>query len=152
VSGLPAISYRLYTTQNLAMKEINWEREFVQARTPGPRLFISNKSAIPWVLWRTPSLIMGVARQRGEQLRYHMSQGTFREIIVSQALRPTTPEGKFGIDPEDLLPSNFRLEVLAEKRFGARMDRLSRLVAIDPEIPAPDVKRPEKIPVLTPSS
>ena len=116
-------------------------------------LFISNTSTIPWVLWRIPSLIIGVARQRGDQLRYHMAQGTFHEVLVAQALRPTTPEGKFGVDPDDVLPDNFRLELLAEKRFGGRMARLSRLVAVDPE-PAGAVqpKRPLPPPSLTPDS
>lgn len=132
VSGLPAIAYRLYTTQNLVMKEVNWEREMVLARPRVPRLFISNKSTIPWMLWKMPSLIIGVARQRGEQIRYHLEQKTFDEILVAQAMRPTTADGKFGIDPDDVLPPNFRLELLAEKRFGGRMERLSRLVAIDP--------------------
>jgi hypothetical protein len=137
VSGLPAMAHRLYTTQNLVMKEVDWEHDFVVPRPAGARLFITNKSTIPWVMWQIPSLIIGVARQRGDQLRYHMAQGTFREILVAQALRPTTPEGNFGVDPEDLLPGNFHLETLAEKRFGGRMARLSRLVSVDPEPPAP---------------
>ena len=137
VSGLPAMAYRLYTTQNLVMKEVDWEHDFVLPRPAGNRLFISNKSTIPWVMWQIPSLIIGVARQRGDQLRYHMAQGTFREILVAQALRPTTPDGNFGVDPEDLLPGNFHLETLAEKRFGGRMARLSRLVSVGPEPPAP---------------
>ena len=154
ISGLPAIAYRLYTTQNLVMKEIDWEHEFVASRPAGPRLFISNKSSIPWVLWQTPSLIIGVARQRGDQIRYHMSQGTFREILVSQALRPTTRDGKFGIDPDDVLPPNFHLELLAEKRFGGRMERLSRLVSVDREepIPSPSGKVTEQPIVAKPAS
>lgn len=137
ISGIPAMAHRFYTSQNLVMKEVDWEHEFVLARPAEPRLFISNLSTIPWVLWKIPALITPVARQRGDQLRYHMAQGTFHEILVAQALRPTTPEGKFGIDPDDLLPDNFHLEILAEKRFGGRMARLSRLVAVDPEPPAP---------------
>jgi hypothetical protein len=66
-----------------------------------------------------------------------MTQGTFREIFVAQALRPTTPGGKFGVDPDDVMPENFQLETLAEKRFGGRMARLSRLVAVGPEPPKP---------------
>ncbi|MEI7553118.1 MAG: glycosyltransferase family 39 protein [Verrucomicrobiota bacterium] len=132
VSGLPAIAYRLYTTQNLVMKEIDWEREFVLARPPGPRLFLSNKSSIPWVLWQLPALDLPAARLRGSQLRYHLAQGTFQEILVAQSLRPTTPNGDFGVDPDDQLPEGFRLELLAEKRFGGRTERLSRLVAVEP--------------------
>ena len=131
--GLPAMAHRFYTSQNLVMQEVEWEYEFIKARPNEPRLFVSNLSSIPWILWRKPSLIIGVARQRGDQLRYHMAQGTFHEVIIAQALRPTTPDGKFGVDPDDVLPPNFRLETLAERRFGARMARLSRLVAVDAE-------------------
>ena len=133
VSALPAMARRLYTSQNLVMQEVNWEREIFLTRPKGYDLFISNKSSIPWILWQTPSLNLSSARLRGEQLRYHLAQGTFREILVAQALRPTTREGKFGVDPDDLLPDGFRLETLAEKRFGGRMARVSRLVAVDPE-------------------
>jgi hypothetical protein len=80
-------------------------------------------------------LITAVARDRGEQIRWHMRQRTFDEVIVTQALRPTSAEGKFGVDPDDVLPGNFRLEPIAVKRFGNRMDRLSRLVAVDPAQP-----------------
>ncbi len=137
VAALPAMAHRLYTTQNLVMQEVDWEHDFVVPRGRGTLLFISNKSTIPWVLWKIPALINGVARQRGDQLRYHMTQGTFREIIVAQALRPTTPGGKFGVDPDDVMPENFQLETLAEKRFGGRMARLSRLVAVGPDPPPP---------------
>ena len=152
-SSVPAMAHRFYTSQNLVMKEVDWEHDFVLPRQSGPVLFISNKSTIPWVLWRIPALIIGVARQRGDQLRYHMAQGTFHEVLVAQALRPTTPEGKFGVDPDDVLPDNFRLELLAEKRFGGRMARLSRLVAVDPEPPGTaQPKRPPPPPSLTPDS
>ena len=144
--SVPAMAHRFYTSENLVMKEVDWEHDTVLARGSGPRLFISNKSTIPWVLWKIPSLISSVARQRGDQLRYHMAQGTFQEVLVAQALRPTTVDGKFGVDPDDLMPPNFRLELVAERRFGARMARLSRLVAVDPapviparaKPPAPD--------------
>jgi hypothetical protein len=137
VSALPAMAHRLYTSQNLVMQEVNWEREVFLTRPKGYDLFISNKSSIPWILWQTPSLNLSSARLRGEQLRYHLGLGTFREVLVAQALRPTTAEGKFGIDPDDVLPDNFHLQTLAEKRFGGRIARISRLVAVDPEPPAP---------------
>ena len=55
---------------------------------------------------------------------------------MAQALRPISSEGDRGVDPEDDLPANFHLETLAEKRFGGRWARLSRLIAVDPEPPA----------------
>jgi hypothetical protein len=39
-----------------------------------------------------------------------------------------------GVDPQDLMPPEFQLETIAEKRFGTRWARLSRVVAIN--IPA----------------
>ncbi|MDB6093298.1 MAG: hypothetical protein JWM32_860 [Verrucomicrobia bacterium] len=138
VTDLPSLAYRLYTAQNVVMKEVEWESDFVRARPKEPRLIISNKSTIPWLLAEIPALIIGVARQRGDQIRYHLEQGTFHEIIVTQTLRPTSAMGDYGVDPADLLPENFRLETLVEKRFGGRMERVSRLVSVGPNIPAAD--------------
>ncbi len=133
VLALPAMAQRLYTNQNLVMQEMEWERALVAARPAGRVLVVSNKSTIPWVLWQIPSIINGVARQRAEQIAWHMREHTFSEVIVAQALRPTTANGNFGVDPEDAMPKNYRLETIAEKRFGGRMARLSRLVSIEPE-------------------
>ena len=132
VGGLPAVARRLYSDENLAMQEIEWERSIIESR-PGPVLMISNKSTIPFVLWHIETLISSVGGQRGEEIRYHMGEGTFREVLVSQAIRPTTADGDFGIDPEDIMPAGYHLERIAQKRFGGRLDRLSRIVSIDPE-------------------
>jgi hypothetical protein len=127
---IPAVAHHTYTSQNLVMQEVEWEHEQLQRRH-GPILFISNKSTIPFVLWRIPTIINGVGRQRPAHIRFHLEAGTFREVIVAQALRPTSPNGDMGVDPDDLMPANYRLEPIAEKRFGARWARLSRLVSID---------------------
>jgi hypothetical protein len=132
VGGLPAVARRLYSDENLAMQEIEWERSIIDSR-PGPVLMISNKSTIPFVLWHIETLISSVGGQRGEEIRYHMGEGTFKEVLVSQAIRPTTADGDFGVDPEDVMPASYHLERIAEKRFGGRLDRLSRVVSIDPE-------------------
>jgi hypothetical protein len=129
--GVPAMARRLYTDQNLVMQEVEWEHDLL-AQRPGRLLFITNKSTLPYVLWHVPTVINGVGRQRAEQIKYHLREGTFTEVIIAQALRPTSVKGDMGVDPEDVMPDNFRLEPIAEKRFGARWARLSRLVAIDP--------------------
>lgn len=128
--GWPAMAVRLYTDQNMVMKEVEWEHEVIVGRHV-PVLFITNKSTIPFVLWRVPTILNLVGRQRGEEIKYHMGEGTFREVIVAQALRPTTVDGNMGVDPDDLMPPSYRLEMIAEKRFGGRIARLSRIVAID---------------------
>ncbi len=127
---LPAMSRRLYTNQNLVMQEVEWEHDLLLER-PGRLLFITNKSTLPYVLWHVPTVINGVGRQRAAQIKYHLKEGTFTEVIIAQALRPTSARGDMGVDPEDLMPDSFKLEPIAEKRFGARWARLSRLIAIE---------------------
>lgn len=146
---IPAIARHTYTSQNLVMQEVEWEHEQLLRRT-GPLLFISNKSSIPFVLWRIPTLINGVGRQRPAQISYHLREGTFKEVIVAQALRPTSPQGAMGVDPDDLMPENYRLEPIAEKRFGGRYARLSRLVSIDEVAPRP--AKPDSLPAKKPAS
>jgi hypothetical protein len=80
-----------------------------------------------------------VGRTRGPAIAWHLHEGTFREVLVVQAMRPTTAAGDLGVDPEDVLPDSFHLQTIAEKRFGLRWDRISRLVKIDPE-PVKDTK------------
>jgi hypothetical protein len=141
--ALPVIGRRLYTEKNLAMQEIAWEHSVID-KLPGPVLLISNKSTIPFVLWHIEAIISAVGAQRGEEIRYHMGQDTFKEVLVTQAIRPSDANGDMGVDPDDLMPPGYHLEMIAEKRFGARLDRLSRIVSIDPapEAPAPPDQRP----------
>jgi hypothetical protein len=136
--GLPDFSLKLYTNNNLGMQELDWEKEIIDAR-PGPVLFISNKSTIPFILWHIECSLNTVAAQKGDDIRYHMGQDTFKEVIVSQAIRPITDDGRMGVDPEDVMPPTFHLEQIAEKRFGGRLDRLSRVVSIDA---APESTKP----------
>ena len=143
--GLPAMARRLYTDQNLAMQEIEWEHGIIESR-PGPVLMITNKSTIPFILWHIESVISAVGAQKGEQIRYHLGQGTFKDVLVAQALRPTSGKGEFGVDPDDLMPPGYHLQTIAEKRFGMRLARVSRIVSIDP-LP-PGAPRPPPAPYL----
>jgi hypothetical protein len=146
-SGLPALDLRFYTVANLGMQELRWERQYVrdlQSRQ-GPVLIVSNKSTIPFVLWHIPVVLNSVAALKGDDIRYHMGQDTFSEVIVSQAIRPITDDGQVGIDPADTLPPSFHLETIAERRFGGRWDRLSRVVSIDPS-PEPPRKGEDQPP------
>ncbi len=143
--GMPAMARRLYTDENLAMQEIDWEHAIIESR-PGPVLMISNKSTIPFILWHIEAVISAVGAQKGEQIRYHMGQGTFKDVLVSQALRPTSKDGDFGVDPDDLMPPSYHLQTIAEKRFGTRIARLSRIVSIDPA--APGAPKPPPAPYL----
>jgi hypothetical protein len=143
--GLPAINLGLYTITNDGMQELDWEHGIIAAQQ-GPLLVISNKSTIPFILWHIQAILNPAAATKGNDISYHMGQQTFREVLVTQAIRPSSAEGDMGVDPDDLLPPNFHLEKIAEKRFGGRLDRISRIVSIDPEpekAPQPDQRAPE---------
>ncbi len=110
--------------------EIEWERRFVAARPPGPRLIVTNKSTLPWLLLKTPSILVGRARLVADRVQSSLEESMFREILVMQSFRPTTTDGDYAMAPEDRLPKGFKLEFLAERRFGTKLTRISRLVAV----------------------
>ena len=141
--GLPAMAIKYYTVENLGMQELDWERAVIGSR-PGPVLVISNKSTIPFMLWRVEAILNTIAVMKGNDIRYHMGQGTFKEVIVTQAIRPFSGEGGQGVDPEDVLPPTFHLQEITERRFGSRVDRISRVVSID-AVPESE-KKPEQNP------
>lgn len=126
----PQTANHQYTSLNLAPAQIRWEKTVLEHRPAGERLIVSNKTVLPWIMDLQPAIIIDTARQRGEQLQFHLQAGTFSEILVMQRLQPSSTRGDFQVDPADALPPEFRLETVAEKRFGAALARISRLVAI----------------------
>lgn len=129
VIAAPAYAHRFYTTHNLVMHEINWELEQAEARRR-PVLWITAKATMPFLLEKISALNTSIAAVRAPQIAWHMQQGTFHEVLVSQVLRPTSAKGEMIVDPAEELPAGFRLKTLKEKRFGARWIRISRLVEI----------------------
>ncbi|MEO6246694.1 MAG: glycosyltransferase family 39 protein [Opitutaceae bacterium] len=128
-------AHRFYTAHNQVMLELEWELAQVTAR-PGPLLVITSKATLPFLLQRIPAVNTALARGRGAEIAWHRNLGTFREVLVTRVLRPTTAEGDPMVDPEDVLPDSFQLEPLAKKRFGGRWIEICRLTAINAE-PAP---------------
>ena len=127
--SIPKQAAHLYS--RVGIDEIEWERRFVAARPPGEQLILANNSTIVWLLQKTPSILLNRARLVSDRLHYQLAESYFREILVMQTLRPSTAEGDHQLLPEDRLPANFHLELLAEKRFGTKIARISRLVAVD---------------------
>ena len=136
VWGAPAYAHRFYTDYNLVMHELDWQVAQLEARPPGT-LLITSKATMPFLLRRIPAVNTVLARGRADQISWHLQQGTFREVIVSQVLRPLPAPGEVILEPEDELPERFRLEPVAEKRFGGRWVRLSRVTGIEPAPTAP---------------
>ena len=126
-----AVPQYAYTQENILEQEIRWEMDWVAQRPPGPRMVVTNKTNLVWLLERTPALLIPAASLRGEAFQFHLEAGTFDEILVMQRWRATTPEGDFSLDAEEALPEHFRLELLTQRRFGVTLATISRLVAID---------------------
>jgi hypothetical protein len=123
-----------HTGLNTLDRELLWERRFVAMRAPGERLIITNKSALPWMLCSTPAVAVEQARHRGSAIQFHLDAHTFREVLVFQKFRPSDADGDFQLDPADRLPDSFVLETLMERRFGTRLDRVSRLVEVRSDV------------------
>jgi hypothetical protein len=130
VLGAPAYAARLYTTRNLIMHELEWELDQV-SRRQGPVLLITYNAVLPFLLQNIPTLTTSYAPARAAHIAWHMSEGTFREVLVSQLVRPTSADYEPAIDPESELPDSFQLEPIAIHRVGVRWIRISRLVRIE---------------------
>lgn len=124
----PKQSYHFYS--HLGNDELAWERRVISAR-PGTRLILSNKSTLPWMIESTPAILLGRAQAVADRLAEQLKLPDFGEILVTQSARPTSADGQYEIVPEEALPKWIHLELLAEHRFGTKLARISRIVAID---------------------
>ena len=115
---------------NIRMREVEWEARVVDALPPVRRLIVTNKSALYWVPRKISAVQLPRARWRAEQVKFHLDHHTYDEVIVGQALSAVGPDGGFQVDPEDRLPDSYVLETIAERRFGVRICRLSRVIEI----------------------
>jgi hypothetical protein len=130
VFAAPAYAHRFYTTQNMVMHETLWEVEQARARQRGV-LWITAKATMPFLLERIPAVNTTIASVRAPQIAWHLREGTFRDVFVAQVMRPTSAQGDLIVDPDEVLPPSFQLETVAQKRFGGRWIRISRLTGID---------------------
>lgn len=129
--SIPKEAHHLYA--RVGIDEVNWELRTVAQMPPAPRIVISNKSTLPWLMEKIPSILISRARGMADRLAAQLAERTFPEILVTQSLRPTTVDGQHQLVPEDRLPDDYRLELIVEKRFGTKIDRISRLVNIGSE-------------------
>lgn len=132
--GLRASAH--HTQINQLASEMLWEGRLLASLPPKERLIITNKSALAWIMRRIPVITVDRARFLAEKIQFHLDHGTFQEVLVTQLLRPIGPEGTFTVDPNDSLPASYVLEPVVERHIGARIARVSRLVAIHPPTPA----------------
>lgn len=118
---------------NLLAREIQWEKSVLATLPPTNRLLISNKSPIYWITQERPVISITRARWRAPQIKFHLDRQTFDEVLVFQIYRPAGADDGFQLEAEDRLPSNYELETVAERRFGSRIARISRLTRLNIE-------------------
>ena len=128
-SSAPRQSFHFYS--HLGNDEIAWEERVVAARPPGTRLMLTNKSTLPWLINNTPAILLDRARSVADRLAEQLHLPDFSEILVTQCARPGSAEGDYQVPQDEVLPAWFHLEPVAERRFGTKLARISRLVAID---------------------
>jgi hypothetical protein len=128
-SSSPKQAYHFYT--HTGNDELAWEKRIVEKRPAMNRLVLTNKSPLPWLIERTSAILLDRARAVADRLAVQLTQPDFGEILVTQGARPTTKDGDYQLPPEEVLPPWFHLELIAERRFGTKLARISRLVAID---------------------
>lgn len=129
---LPPRSYRHYVGRNLRVQEAAWQRGVVESAGVDRPLVATAHSAYPWMLEGWSAVPLELLPQREDAVLFHLGEGTFGGVLVIQSLVPTTTAGDFALDPADRLPERFVLERVAEKRFGTRIGRVSRLARIEP--------------------
>ena len=129
VVSSPKQSYHFYS--HMGNDELAWEQRVVASRPPGTRLILSNKSPLPWMITSTPAILLERARAVADRLAEHLHLPDFNEILVTQSMRPTSAEGGYQLVPEEALPDWIHLELIAERRFGTKLARVSRVVSID---------------------
>jgi len=128
VVSSPKQSYHYYS--HMGNDELAWEQRVVESR-PGTRLILSNKSPLPWMITSTPAILIERARAVADRLAEHLHLPDFNEILVTQSMRPTSAGGGYQLVPEEALPDWIHLELIAERRFGTKLARISRVVSID---------------------
>lgn len=127
--SVPRLSRHAYS--KLGIDEYEWMVRVVQAREPVPRIVIANRSTLIWLLHRTPAVLIDRALIYQDRLQFQLQAGFFQEILITQELRPASAMGDHQVVPEDVLPKNFQIETLAERRFGTKLVRISRLLAVN---------------------
>jgi len=150
-SAAPKESYHFYS--HVGNDELAWEHRVVASYPRVPRLILTNKSPLPWLIESTPAILIGRAASVADRLAEQLHQPDFAEILVTQSARPSTANGDYQLVPEDALPPWIHLELLAERRVGTKLARISRVVGIDlpkdylgsvPEPVAAEAARPSR--------
>ena len=124
-----------------------WELSVVNRLPPAERLILTDKSPLFWFAQGMGATSCSRATQCVEGLEYHWRARSFQEILVAQRFAPLGAEGGWMLELDSRIPAGITLEPLAERRFGVKLQRVSRVVAITLPTPVPLVT--PSVPLLT---
>jgi hypothetical protein len=131
-AGVSTTRFAHHYYSHVGIDEIEWTRRYVNSlpEDTGPILVITNRSTLPWLIEKKPSILISRARLVADRLQYQLAESNFSRIVVLQTLQPGSIEGDHLVIPEEQLPG-FHLTFLAQRRFGSKLVRISQLDAID---------------------
>ncbi len=136
--GLP-VNWRL-AGLNTTETAQRWEERVVAARGPATRMVLTDKSPLSWFVREVGATTIERGILRKEALAFHLRHHSYQEILVTQTLVPTSAEGDLRVAQADVLPPEFVLEPVAERRIGSGLHRISILREIKVDVPsAPEV-------------
>lgn len=152
-AGVATSRFASHRYSHIGIDEVEWARRFVAGLPPGSRpLVITNRSTLPWLMGKNPSILLDRARLVADRLQHQLAQPDFTDILVTQTLVPTTALGDHRLPADEELPG-FTLRPLTERRFGTKLVRISRLEAIDAAairaLPSAPEVRPNSAPPRT---
>jgi hypothetical protein len=127
---------------NLIEAAQRWELSVVKKLPPAERLVLTDKSPLFWFAQGMGSSSCVRASQNAAGLAYHWRIGSFQEIIVTQHFVPIGADGGWMLGEDSRLPAGVSLEPLAERRFGSKLQRVSRVTAVTPVVPQVASERP----------
>jgi hypothetical protein len=138
VIAVALVCYGLWggrVTQNLSDLNLiettqRWELSVINRLPAAERLVLTDKSPLFWFAQGMGSTSCECICRRAEGLAYHWRARSFGDILVTQRFAPIGGEGGWMLEPSSRLPTSVTLEFIAERRFGAKLQRVSRVIAV----------------------
>lgn len=138
---IPTEGKAILTREEVASEEMAWERSKIQRHQKEDVLYVLGAPLLA-IIERVPAIAVNAAQRGKAGLRFHMQQGTYREILVFQRIALDIKDKKWKLTDNQVLDDDFVLETIDEHAVNVMLHiRLSRLVAIKPsKEPIKDVK------------
>lgn len=115
---------------NMIESTERWELSVIDRFPAMDRLVICDKSPLFWFAQGMGSTTCEQVMHRPGALAYHWKARSFQDIYVTQRFAPMGADSGWMVEPASRLPDGMVLETVAERRFGAKIQRISRVVAV----------------------